>query len=215
MGSDYQQLLLHTEVRWLSMGRALKRFIELKNEIISPILRNLRVKRRGLRDMSNPFELPDETFKKLFRLPKDLVQTLFNGIEQSLAHPDGCTGIPQYLMICDSQLKILNVDARFPGSAHDAAIWSVSNIKEHMEECYRNGDRGNYLLGDSGYPLQPWLLTPVNAAEDNSPEAAYNKMYCSIRNVVERLNRVLKQRFRCLLRHRVLHYSPLKAGKIL
>lgn len=71
------------------------------------------------------------------------------------------------------------------------------------------------VSGDSGYPLQPWLLTPVLAAEDNSPESNYNKMHCSMRNVVERLNGVLKQRFRCLLRHRVLHYSPLKAGKII
>lgn len=44
-----------------------------------------------------------------------------------------------YIQICDSQLRILNADARFPGSTHDAAIWSVSNVRRHLEECYRNG----------------------------------------------------------------------------
>ncbi|XP_048516636.1 putative nuclease HARBI1 [Dendroctonus ponderosae] len=36
----------------------------------------------------------------------------------------------------------------------------------------------------------------------------------SARNVIERCFGVLKQRFRCLLKHRVLHYSPEKAAKI-
>ncbi len=34
MGSEYQNLLLHTEVRWLSRGRVLMRVFEMKSEII-------------------------------------------------------------------------------------------------------------------------------------------------------------------------------------
>jgi hypothetical protein len=33
MDSDYQQLLLHTEVRWLSRGKVLSRLFELRDEI--------------------------------------------------------------------------------------------------------------------------------------------------------------------------------------
>lgn len=40
-------------------------------------------------------------------------------------------------------------------------------------------------------------------------------MHISVRNVVERLNGVLKGRFRCLLRHRALHYHPIKAAHII
>ena len=34
MGSDYEKLLLHSEIRWLSRGLALKRLMELKNEVM-------------------------------------------------------------------------------------------------------------------------------------------------------------------------------------
>jgi len=33
MGSDYVQLLLHTEIRWLSRGKILQRFFELRDEV--------------------------------------------------------------------------------------------------------------------------------------------------------------------------------------
>lgn len=45
----------------------------------------------------------------------------------------------------------MSVDARFPGSCHDAHIWRQSNVAPVMEQAYRN-DRNNlfFLLGDSG-----------------------------------------------------------------
>jgi len=33
MDSDHQQFLLHTELRWLSHGKVLSRFFELRNEV--------------------------------------------------------------------------------------------------------------------------------------------------------------------------------------
>lgn len=70
------------------------------------------------------------------------------------------------------------------------------------------------FLGDSGYPLEPWLLTPV-AHPENHGEQDYNRSHRSIRNIIERTNGVLKQRFRCIFKHRVLHYSPTRAAKII
>lgn len=69
-------------------------------------------------------------------------------------------------------------------------------------------------IGDSGYPLRKWLQTPVPNAEDGTPEADYNTQLCSARCLIERCNGLLKMRFRCLLKHRVLHYEPTIAGKI-
>ncbi|KAI4466824.1 nucleotidase-related [Holotrichia oblita] len=119
-------------------------------------------------------------------------------------------------LICDSNLRILNCNTRFPGSSHDAAIWSLSTVNMHLQELYRaEALRSSWLIGDSGYSLQPWLLTPITDAAENTPEGRYNRTHIAARNCIERCNGVLKQRFRCLLQHRVLHYDPIKAGKII
>lgn len=57
-------------------------------------------------------------------------------------------------------------------------------------------------------------MTPVAVAEENSPEAHYNKVHATARNTVERAIGILKGRFRCLLAHRVLHYHPDTVAKI-
>lgn len=52
-------------------------------------------------------------------------------------------------------------DARYPGSVHDAAVWQMSDMKTFFRSNYLNGDKDSHLIGDSGYPLQPYLLTPI------------------------------------------------------
>lgn len=76
------------------------------------------------------------------------------------------------------------------------------------------GDHNSWLIGDSGYPLQPWLMTLFNNPQPNTPESRYNDSHLQTRNCIERCNGVLKSRFRCLLRERVLRYSPEKVGKL-
>lgn len=87
--------------------------------------------------------------------------------------------------------------------------------------------------------MRPWLLTPLSEYQPNSPEARYNTWFCRTRSIIERCNGVLKMRFRyypmftlelpaylqtyntylyffrCLLKHRVLHYKPEKASSII
>ncbi|CAH0405396.1 unnamed protein product [Chilo suppressalis] len=116
-------------------------------------------------------------------------------------------------LICDANLRIINVNALFPGGTHDSFIWNQSNVLPVMEQLHRNGTGRFYLIGDSGYGLRRWLHTPIQ--EPQGAEQNYNDAFKSARATIERCNGVLKSRFRCLLKHRVLHYSPEKASKII
>lgn len=70
------------------------------------------------------------------------------------------------------------------------------------------------FIGDSGYGQQPWLMTPI-AEPINEKEERYNQAHQKARHSVERCIGVLKSRFRCLCKQRVLMYSPSDAGAII
>ena len=42
--------------------------------------------------------------------------------------------------ICTYDLRILNVNPRYPGAAHDSFIWRNSAISEEMERRYNEGN---------------------------------------------------------------------------
>lgn len=56
-----------------------------------------------------------------------------------------------------------------------------------------------YLLGDSGFPLKPCLITPVLNAQSQAQER-YNAKHAKTRVVVERAFGVMKCRLRLLFR---------------
>ncbi|KAJ8971074.1 hypothetical protein NQ314_000907, partial [Rhamnusium bicolor] len=64
----------------------------------------------------------------------------------------------------------------------------LSTIHHHLKRKYQDGHRETWLLGYSGYPLQPWLMTPINDAVPNTPEALYTQRHIHARNVEERGN---------------------------
>ncbi|KAG5866887.1 hypothetical protein JTB14_037488 [Gonioctena quinquepunctata] len=39
-------------------------------------------------------------------------------------------------IICDYNLRIMNMNARYPGSCHDSFIWRNSVIQEELSQCY-------------------------------------------------------------------------------
>ncbi|XP_062579744.1 putative nuclease HARBI1 [Saccostrea cucullata] len=109
--------------------------------------------------------------------------------------------------VCDANLKFINIVAKWPDGTHDAFIWSNSALN-HLFETGRIAE--GWLLGDSGYPLRPWLLTPVN-----NPSTNYNTSHIRTRNFVERSFGVLKSHFRCLdTSGGSLLHSPRKACEI-
>ncbi|KAI5637545.1 DDE superfamily endonuclease domain-containing protein [Phthorimaea operculella] len=64
-------------------------------------------------------------------------------------------------MICDAKSRITSVNPNFPGSTHDAAIWQSSNVHQYLKDQYVDHRPMEWLLGDKGYPLLPWLMTPL------------------------------------------------------
>lgn len=96
--------------------------------------------------------------------------------------------------LCDSDLIFLNEVARWPGGTHDSHIWRNSSI----HDLFENGAiTQGWLLGDSGYPLRPWLLTPVLNPTTEAQER-YNSAHIRTRNVIEHAFGVLKSRFKCI-----------------
>ena len=96
-------------------------------------------------------------------------------------------------LVCDHQLRIRNVVARWPGSTHDSRIFNSSSL---VRRC-RNGRLGGYLLGDSGYACKQYLVTPVLRPATEA-ENRFNAAHISTRNCIERTNGVWKSRFRCI-----------------
>lgn len=88
-------------------------------------------------------------------------------------------------------MKIRNIVARWPGSCHDKTIFNNSRLKYNFEA-------GRYipfhLIGDSGYTLSRYLLTPHENPQSES-ETLYNESLIRTRNVVERQYGVWKRRF--------------------
>lgn len=59
-------------------------------------------------------------------------------------------------LVCDAKYRVINAVARWPGSVHDSRILSNSAVGRK----YDQGELDGLLLGDSGYPQRPWLMTP-------------------------------------------------------
>lgn len=60
-------------------------------------------------------------------------------------------------VVINAKLEIIDIVAHWPGS-HDSTIFDHSRIKTLLE-MGRFGD--SVLLGDSGYPTLPYLMTPL------------------------------------------------------
>ncbi|KAH7948727.1 hypothetical protein HPB49_001366 [Dermacentor silvarum] len=117
------------------------------------------------------------------------------------------------MVVCNAELRILVVDPRFPGSCHDSWVWQHNPLRARLAAQLQPGE---YLLGDSGYSLEPWLLVPVPGSHaGTTSQGRYNREHASMRNVVERCIGVLKSKFRCLQHFRTLLYSPDRAARII
>lgn len=85
----------------------------------------------------------------------------------------------------------MDIVARWPGSCHDSHIFQNSAVRRRCEA----GEFGDaVLLGDSGYPLRDYLMTPIGDVRTRT-EQKYNSSHISTRTVVERTFGIWKRMF--------------------
>ena len=91
-------------------------------------------------------------------------------------------------------MLIRDVVPYFPGSCHDSWVLAQSAVFEEFER----GEYGPYMiLGDSGYPLKNWLMTPFNDRLPlNAHQLAFNASHKKERCLIERTIGVWKARWR-------------------
>jgi len=93
--------------------------------------------------------------------------------------------------VTNSNLEIIDIVARWPGSAHDSTIFNNSRLRGTFEqEAYEDG----LLLGDSGYPIKSYLMTPLLNPRTLAEEL-YNESHIRTRNIIERLFGIWKRGF--------------------
>lgn len=89
--------------------------------------------------------------------------------------------------------RFTNYVCKWPGSVHDSFIFRESQLHDLLKN-----QKIGWLLRDSGYALQPFLMTPKSAPQTEA-EITYNKAHSRTRIVVEKAFGVLKSRFRYIL----------------
>jgi hypothetical protein len=122
------------------------------------------------------------------------------------------------MAVCDFDMYFLYVLPGYEGSAADGSVFQEAfNWQFEVP-------RGKYYLGDAGYALQDTLLVPFRGVryhlreqarsklQPATPEEVFNLRHSQMRNVIERIFGVLKQRFQILAKP--LEYSVDDQAKL-
>uniref|UniRef100_UPI00398E5639 putative nuclease HARBI1 n=1 Tax=Pristiophorus japonicus TaxID=55135 RepID=UPI00398E5639 len=141
-----------------------------------------------------------------------VTDALYRGRVDAISFPmtrekqvDRQAGFINVQLVCDHQHRILVVDAKYPGSSHDSFILRQTSVPAPFTGP--NQDCG-WLLGEKGYHLSIWLLTPLWNPRTVT-EHAYSDAHSGTRCIIEHCIGILQQRFHGLDRSGgALQYSP-------
>uniref|UniRef100_A0A672HFQ1 DDE Tnp4 domain-containing protein n=1 Tax=Salarias fasciatus TaxID=181472 RepID=A0A672HFQ1_SALFA len=113
-------------------------------------------------------------------------------------------------VVVDGRGLFWSVSAGIPGSVHDARVLRLSSFQELVDHGslfptrtrdIGGVDVGYYILGDSAYPLQRWLMKPfLDTRRLTAGQQLLNRKISRARVVVENAFGRLKGRWRCLLK---------------
>ena len=82
-------------------------------------------------------------------------------------------------VVADADYRILDIDHRYPGSAHDARIWNLSHTKDYIESLFPRF----HIAGDSAYPISEVLVKPFSSPESAADvsKKLFNKRLSGLR----------------------------------
>nr|GLL40213.1 putative nuclease HARBI1 [Ipomoea trifida]GMD55884.1 putative nuclease HARBI1 [Ipomoea batatas] len=110
--------------------------------------------------------------------------------------------------IVDPTMRFLDVLAGLPGSMSDTQVLKNSRFFALAEEGKRLNSKKlklsdgteirEYIVGDSGFPLLPWLLTPYQGRGLSDYQSELNKRHYATRKVAQRALARLKERWKII-----------------
>lgn len=96
--------------------------------------------------------------------------------------------------VCDYRGYFMDVDCRWPGSVHDAKVFSNSAVNKILRDeknflTYHSIVPGcekvpNYLIGDPAYPLLPYCMKEFENCDSNE-KVVFNNLLHGARNPIE------------------------------
>ncbi len=105
--------------------------------------------------------------------------------------------------IVNSKKQIIDICVGLPGNTNDYKVLHMFALYKHVQNQGlfdpRKGVNGfpSYLLGDKGYPLITWIMTPFKKEGQHSIlEILYNRKHKRGRLVVENIFGILKKTFK-------------------
>ena len=116
------------------------------------------------------------------------------------------------LIVSGPNLSINFINAKYPGSAHDAYIYQMSGLSNFLTNA---GYESSIILGDSAFPLENHFLVHYLDPQ-NKDEERFNKVFRIVRCSVERALGVWKARWRIVDKQGgPIRCAPDKASKII
>ena len=111
--------------------------------------------------------------------------------------------------VCDYKGLFMDVECLWPGSVHDAKVFSNSSLNHKLQSgnlpgIFQSVIPGcnlvlNYLIGDPAYPLTPFCLKEYESCKTNE-QVVFNQLLRSARNPIECAFGRLKARWSILSR---------------
>ncbi|GAB2235059.1 hypothetical protein Droror1_Dr00004338 [Drosera rotundifolia] len=111
--------------------------------------------------------------------------------------------------IVDPDMKFRDIVTGWPGKMSDSLVLESSTFFQMCEKGKRlcgkkvelldGSEVGEYIVGDSGFPLLPWLITPYTGKDlEDDSKAEFNRRHFATRMVAQRALTRLKEMWKIM-----------------